>query len=200
MNWAELARCLWEALLGRGTAVDLVARGAGAAGVQTVTQPLGSGYSVEADRAARRERLRAECDAAMTDPDYQPNTPTPGTTHCNQAVRRIARAMGCEDFPAGMLANDQLALVASGGAWRPVSAETAQRHAYWGGLAVAAKEYHPHGHIAVVYPQEFPVFSPSWAKAVPWVANVGKANGVMGTSKAFPVADGEPTYYIWGEA
>jgi len=49
-----------------------------------------------------------------------------------------------------------------------------------------------HGHVAVVYPA--PVQrSGSWNKMVPMLANIGKTNGLMRTSQAFPV---EPDYFV----
>jgi len=49
-----------------------------------------------------------------------------------------------------------------------------------------------HGHVSVVYPAPMQR-SGSWNKMVPMLANIGKTNGLMRTSQAFPV---EPDYFV----
>lgn len=158
----------------------------------SVSFNLGSGYDHMATKEEKREKLKAACDEAMDAPELQPRE---GLTFCNRGTRRIALAVGCEDFTESMTANKQVAHVEAN--WRKVGAEEAQAHADAGGLAVAAKDYPVHGHIAVVYPTGSCGYSASWAKKVPWVANCGKRNAVMQSSQAFPVAEGEPGYYLW---
>ena len=81
--------------------------------------------------------------------------------------------------------------------WTKDSGEKASEHAEKGGIALAAKVYPMHGHIAVVFPKGSLAWSGSWGKLVPFVANVGKRNGVMKTSEAFPVLEGQPEYWLY---
>lgn len=137
--------------------------------------------------------LRAACDAVLKDPSLQPGA---GITHCNQAVRAIAIACGCHDFPEGMLANEMIDLMASSWVSVPDGAD-AQAQAFSGRLVVAGVQEEEHGHVAVIYPMSRMAFSPSWSKLVPWVANVGKTVGQMPLTHAFPVDEPEPDYYLW---
>jgi hypothetical protein len=52
-----------------------------------------------------------------------------------------------------------------------------------------------HGHVAVVYPAPMQR-SGSWNKTVPMLANIGKKNGLMRASQAFPL---EPDYFVLKE-
>lgn len=153
---------------------------------------LGSGYNEMSKRDEMREVLKAACEEAMEKPEFAPRD---GNTYCNQAARYIAERMGCYDFKPEMTANEQVAHVEAN--WKKADAQEAHAHAARGGLAVAAKTFPEHGHMAVCYPMMSLAASGSWGKPVPWVANIGKTNGVMATSKAFPVSSGEPSYYCW---
>lgn len=154
---------------------------------------LGSGFDIEKDRLARRIKLTALCDAAILE-----LLPRDGETFCNIALRRIAEGMGCRDLDTGMTANEMVSFFE--GAWQRAPAEMAQTHAWRGGLAVAAKRYPIHGHVAVIYPVEHCAHSGSWKAVVPVVANVGKTNGILSASSAFPVKEGQPAYFLWGSA
>lgn len=162
-----------------------------------------TGYLTEEERAELRERLRAFCETAVNNSDWIKHDITGDgkpETFCNHAVTWIAERMGCHDFPQGTLAGDMIGIMETGGSgWRRDSGERAHRHAWRGGLAIAAKRYAGPDHVAVVYPEAQMAASPSWGRQVPWVANVGKLNQVMPASRAFPVAEGEPDYYVWGE-
>lgn len=159
-------------------------------------------YSVEQERAMAADSLRALCLELVTDPALVSRDITGDghpETFCNRAAQRAANAYGCHDLD-GMRANQMVAtLQASLGDWRRENGERAALHAQRGGLAFAAKAYEPNGHIALVAPEPCKL-SGSWGKLVPVVANVGKTNGIMKTSQAFSVADGEPEYFVYREA
>lgn len=151
---------------------------------------LGSGYSVEGESMDKAAELRAACDDAMANPAFQPHD---HVTYCNKAVGFIAERVGVADFPASMLANQQVAFAES--FWESVTPEEAQERANRGEFVVAAKEYPVHGHVAVVYPKGGECgISGSWGK-VPWLANIGKTNGVLKASECFPVKEGKPGYW-----
>ena len=159
------------------------------------TVELGSGYSVEAERMANLEKLRALCEEVIVDPALMPKD---GITYCNIGVKRVARAMGCADFSENDTANMMVDIMEFRPGWRKDNAERAADHAMKGGLAVAGKMYPGHGHVAIIYPEPCQ-FSGSWGKPTCMLANVGQKNGLIKTSGAFPVASGEPAFYLWGE-
>lgn len=117
-------------------------------------------------------------------------------TKCNIGTRQIAEEMGCFIFKPNHLANDMYDIMAASPEFTKDTGERAVEHAKNGGLAIAAKKYKIKGHVAVVFPGPM-VYSGSWKKSVPLVANVGVSNGIMATSLAFPVKDGEPDYFLW---
>lgn len=140
--------------------------------------------------------LKAICDEVLAEPSFKP---TPGVTHCNQAARKVASAMGCTDFDdLNLMADDMYIIMASGGKWSKVNGSDATIHALGGGLAFAAlsgrdlKEVH--GHLAAIYPLGMQC-SVSLKKDVPMIANVGRTVGLIKVSGAFPVSLGEPEYY-----
>lgn len=127
---------------------------------------------------------------AMRAPEFQPDQPAPGTTHCNAALRKIASAFGY-DFPDEM-ANDMIErlfkeiAVSPNPRWSLARFEGGVTHALGGGLAVLAKKFSTHGHVATIMPMKMSV-SPTLKTAVPIVANIGKENGPLLASRAFPV-------------
>ncbi len=157
---------------------------------------VGSGYSVEKDETEKREKLIALCRDVMTSPDLRPRD---GKTYCNYAVMRVAEGLGLEPWRKDDMANDMIDVMESSGMFAKETAERASKHAMKGGFAVAAHKYAQHGHVAVVYPTACQ-HSGSLGKDVAMVANVGKENGLMLSSQAFPVAQGEATYYLYMEA
>lgn len=162
---------------------------------------LGSGFDVEKDREKKRLSLRMIIENSMNAHDMvSRDTSGDGIpeTFCNIHTRRVAQKLGCFDFPQNTLANKMVDIMEKGGNWRKDTAERAVAHAEKGGLAIAGKRYKGHGHVAPIYPTGSMYLSGSWGKMVPYIGNVGKTNGVMGVSKAFSVADGEPGYYLWG--
>ena len=159
------------------------------------TWELGSFFDLDKERNENVEKLKALCVKAVN--DLQPKD---GKTFCNVAVRGIAGAMGCRHFNDGMLANDMILEMAKNTAFRLDNGERAQAHADKGGLAIAAKQAQPHGHVAVIYPMGALYLSGSWKKLVPYVAQVGSHNAIEPVSKAFPVSEPEPQYFLWGEA
>ena len=209
--WAQVLRGLLDYMGMRvGDAVEeqrLVDAGATPgqmANSASVSMPIsGTGYRVEEDRAMDVDKLRRTGEAVMAKYPAQP-LPGGGTeTYCNWACRDAAQAYGCHDLDgktANQLAAElpQLAALRLPYGWAEATGERAARHACRGGLAFAVKAYPRHGHIALVAPS-LPEWSGSWARAVPLVYNVGPQNGLVKVSKAFPVADGEPAYFTWGE-
>lgn len=142
--------------------------------------------------------LKDICDEILRDEAFDPEA---GKTHCNQAARRVAQAMGCHDFDDETLLADMMCdVMASGSRWSSVSGSDATIHALGGGLAFAAMASHrlgeAHGHIAAIYPVGMG-YSGSFKKDVPYCANVGKRNNLEKVSAAFPVAKGEPDYFTW---
>lgn len=173
-------------------------------GTEGVTVGLGSGFDKQAEEAERKAALDSLCTDLVTDPLLASRDVTgdgKAETFCNRAVQRAACAFGCRDFGAEgdpVLANEMVLRLQGGlPGWRQDTAERAAGHAMRGGLAIAAKAYAVHGHVAVVAPEPCQE-SGSWGKFVPMVANVGKPpNGIKKTSAAFPVADGEPDYFLY---
>lgn len=158
-----------------------------------MSKELGSGYSVAKDEERRREKLIALCNGIMTSPDLRPGD---GKTYCNLAVRRVAKGLDIEPWRKDAMANEMIDTMESSPVFRKDTAERASAHAIKGGLAVAGHKYKEHGHVAVVYPTACQS-SGSLGKFVAVVANVGKENGLMLSSQAFPVAYGEATYYLY---
>ena len=142
--------------------------------------------------------LQDECDAVISDPSLEPSA---GVTHCNEGARRVAHAMGYLGFDdESLLADDMVRIMNDGAPWEKVDGATATAHALAGGLAFAAMSSvelgEEHGHIAAIYPAPMQP-SGSLGKDVPMVANVGKQDREEKVSAAFPVALGEPDYFIW---
>src|ERR1035437_5063784 len=100
----------------------------------------------------------------MANPNYAPNTPTAGTTHCNGAACSIDRTTGGD--PTGVFANakgvpydantqiNNLANPKSG--YQVVTPAEAQALADNGGKAWATQLGAKHGHIASVRPEGVP--------------------------------------------
>lgn len=155
-----------------------------------------TGYNTEAERMANREKLRVACFAITADPTLKMKPD--GTTFCNFGVQRVAAVMGCNSL-RGLMANDMWYFMSNPlNGFSKDSGMRASIHAVRGGLAIAAKRYHPHGHVAVVAPEACQL-SGSWGRLVPLCANVGRKNGIMKVSEAFPVDQGEPDYFLYGD-
>ena len=145
---------------------------------------------------ANIERLKTLCDEAVTNQAFAPRD---GKTYCNFGARFIAEGMGFFGFPANALANDMVGFLACCPGWNEDTIERAHRHAICGGLAFLALEDHPHGHIAAVYPAPMED-SVTWGEQVPMLANVGRENGIMKTSKVYRL-EARPILraFLWGE-
>jgi hypothetical protein len=119
----------------------------------------------------------------------------------NLGAMRVARAMGCNELD-DIMADEQHRVMSSNTSkrWAKVNGMTATAHACAGGLAFAAMNSETmkeaHGHIAAVSPEPMQ-FSGSLNKNVPMVCNIGKVNADEKESLAFPVACGEPDYFIY---
>lgn len=131
-----------------------------------------------------RELLVATQNAAMAAPEFKPDQPTPGTTHCNAALRRIASVFGY-DFPDCM-ANDMIEIMSKDKRWSHARMDAGSSFALGGGLAVLAKRFDTHGHVATIAPVGMQM-SGTLREYVACVANIGKTNGVIRASQAFPV-------------
>lgn len=137
--------------------------------------------------------------AAMRAPEFQPDQPTPGTTHCNAALRRIASAFGY-DFP-DVMANVMVDILNKDPRWSVANFKIGSSHALAGGLAVLAKKFETHGHVATVMALGMKQ-SPSLASVpgldsyVLVVANVGKENGPVLATRAFPVLEPDGTVNV----
>lgn len=178
--------------------LERLLRGMGAKGpVNVWTKDLTSGYDTEADRRQKMDKNAAYLDALVKDEKYQPKTVNGRVveTYCNFALQAYAEQCGYSGFK-GLTANEIYSKAAQSKEFTPDSAERAVEHAKKGGFSFAAKQYPVHGHCAAVYPGPM-VYSGSWAKQVPLVANIGKSNGIMATSLAFSVKDGEPVYFLY---
>lgn len=142
--------------------------------------------------------LKAICDEVLADPELRPSN---GTTHCNQAARKISHAMNCFDFDdLSLTADFMYHIMANGGKWSKVNGSEATIHALGGGLAFAALSglqlNEKHGHLAAIYPLGMG-YSVSLKKDVPMIANVGRTVGLIKVSGAFPVSLGEPDYFCY---
>ena len=125
---------------------------------------------------------------------YQPKGET---TYCNLALAHSAAAYGCFTL-RGLMANDIVRSLATGSLdrWQLVAYPRAIDHALKGGLGLLGKAYPHHGHVALIAPRPGQ-HSPSWGVLCPIVFNVGKRNGLMKASEAFPVKEGMPQAWIY---
>jgi hypothetical protein len=148
--------------------------------------------------------LKAACDAVLADPKLLPVKDAAGNiveTHCNFGAIRVANAVGCHELD-GKMADQQYTTMDdnASGLWLKVTGDAATAFAQLGGLAFACASSkmlgEAHGHIAAVYPAPMQ-FSGSLGKNVPVVANIGKTDTEEAESRAFPVAKGEPSYFVW---
>ena len=148
--------------------------------------------------------LKAACDAAVKNPKYQPVFNAAGNfmeSFCNEGAQSIANAMDCHELD-GLDADQQHAVMLANvsGRWTKVDGDALSNHVQAGGLgfasATSAMIKQAHGHIAAGLPAPM-VWSGSLGKLVPQVANVGIANAEEAESRAFPVAFGEPDYFIY---
>lgn len=200
MKWWEHLR---DWLAGQATKLDLAQLGVSGPMATVSAEISRTGYSTEAERAAARAKLQGLCLELVSDPALRMQDVTGDgipDTQCSAAVRRACERYGFFGF-AGLRANMIVSRLKSGTArgWRPAPAARAIEHALRGGLGIAGKEYQPSGHVAVIAPEPGRL-SGSWGKIVPVVANVGKPpNRIMVASEAFPVSQGEPGYWIFGE-
>lgn len=148
------------------------------------------------------EQLKAALDALVKDPSLAPAN---GETFCNIGVYRISKLYSVPDFKLNKSGDPPMAdvmctIMAASPDFFATDAKGANNAANAGSLVIASHPYDGHGHVAVVYPSPEMYYSPSWKKEVPFLANIGHRVGVLPTSECFPVALGEPTYYVYQEA
>lgn len=159
------------------------------------TMTLGSGYDKEKEEEKSRLHLKKILDLTVNNKDFMPRD---GNTYCNLAFISVAAEFGCYDFDNTMLANRIIDIIEQSNSWfREFRGDLAAKYANRGYFGVACKHYPIHGHIAVIAPMDME-YSGSLKKNVPIVANVGKTNGYMRISLAFPPEGGEPEYYFYG--
>ncbi len=160
------------------------------------------------------DALQIACDAALANKDFRPNYTKDGklvATHCNQAARAIAQALGCAELDDSKMTADLMIAHMEANVskkWTKVDVSTAAIRALDGKLVFAgmtgAGLGEAHGHIAAVYPLARQP-SASAGMDVPMLANIGsqnwkdgKPNPPIRTSEAFPVKRcGMPTFYAW---
>ena len=139
--------------------------------------------------------------AAMANPKFAPNTPSPGVTHCSESSFFVAQQVGAktdgilgargENFDANTQIQN-LANPANG--YAAVTPDQAQDLANQGIVAFATQVREPHGHIASVRPQGVSGDNPTGLTG-PLLANVGLFNGVAHQSMVFTPAHGAIVYY-----
>jgi hypothetical protein len=185
--WLKIGEYLWKVLTtpkgGESASID-----------------LGSGYSKEEDRAMKKEELESLLHDIVQDSDLFQDS-ADHHTHCNIAIARACEHFGYEwpkdtsgDYP---LANAMIQImIENGDRWILDDSDRAVAHAMKGGLAIAAKEYAEHGHVASIAPRPMEM-SGSLGHEVPIVANVGRGSSKFcKVSEAFPPAEGEPRYFL----
>ena len=118
-------------------------------------------------------------------------------TFCNIALHQTGLFFGFPGFK-GLLANTIINRLKHDivPGFMETSRDGAAAAALAGKWAIAGKEYPLHGHIATIYPAPMS-HSASLGYSVPLVANIGKTNGIMRISQAFPPSLGEPAYWIY---
>jgi hypothetical protein len=155
-------------------------------------------------------KLMQLCEQGIANPDFQPNQPKPGETHCNQFADFVAKGMGCNDLEdhahAPIMANSILEMFQINTKnWRPVLDMT--KNPSSSGASILAKAgslvfgimsseqlKQSHGHICVVIPGDCK-FSGEWNKLAPLCANVGK-DIFIGKEMAYAFKT-IPSFYVW---
>jgi len=156
---------------------------------------LPSFYSEEKHRMSILERYKNACERAVTDKSLEPSDVDGDgipDTKCNWGVQQICRSMGYRKFD-GKIANDIYDYVTTANEWVEASTIAIVDRIKKGlSIGIAVQRGREHGHVAMIYPGPL-VSSGKWkSNSVPLVANVGKANGVVGANFAFR---DEPRYF-----
>jgi hypothetical protein len=152
------------------------------------------------------EKLKTFLDTLVKHPGYKQLED--GTTFCNEAVESVSHQFGVTELD-NILASEIIALFEKTPArWLNVSGKQAADYARRGGFGVSGMKIYllnpegkltteraKHDHVATVYPAEMKT-SGSLGREVPMVANIGKKNGIMKSSEAYPVIQGECSYWI----
>ena len=134
--------------------------------------------------------VKAVCDRHLYNQDL---IAANGKTFCNIFVQRVFESIGYSKLN-GKLANQILSFCAENKKdFESITVIDAIIKVVDDFFIIAAREDYPHGHVAIVYPDE-PIFSKKWDIFVPRVASVGDRNGVMGANFAF---SGKPSYYLF---
>jgi len=175
-------------------------------GAQTGGLLVGAGVGVglvpSGGNGDRVQSLVNAQNAAMYNPNFAPDTPAAGITHCNQGANNIAAALGVKTV--GILSNSQgVALPAnaqianlanSQNGYQSVSPQQAQQLANSGTVVFATQIGRVHGHIATVRPEGVPGDQPPRGIG-PLLANIGQINGVVHESRVLTPKHGEIIYY-----
>lgn len=160
------------------------------------------------------EKLKTFLDNLVKDPSLKMRPD--GTTFCNVGLERSCVMFECHDLEkteggaiVPMTAREIRAYLKSKPSeWLQCLGPQAADYAQRGGFGVASMDIMvvgpdkrvtsvpaAHDHVATLYPGPLRT-SDSLRRGVPLVANVGKDNGVMASTKAFPVSHGEAEYHI----
>ena len=165
------------------------------AGGVGIVEMLGSGYSVDADRADKATKLMALCEAAVSNPDWIAHDITGDgipETFCNRAAASIAAGMGSQDLREDMSANQMILHMSALAGWREeFDLERVPQLAQRGVLVMLVAPGARHGHIVAATPLPSEDSS-TWGQKVPMVAQVGTAavgNGIKRLSAAFKAED-----------
>ena len=196
--WRELQACLIDHL------TKLRLGGRGFAWHTWITK---TGYSVDAERETRKQRLEQLCKEAVTNKAWIAHDITgdgKDETFCNRAARYIAQGCGWEGFGQNDTANIILRwLKEHQEEWPEIPIEMVSKCAMQGELVILGCQEEPHGHLVTGYP-DLPQQSSTWKGLVPLVAHVGRSidgkttNGIIRLSGAFRADQkGKVKAYRW---
>jgi hypothetical protein len=168
----------------------------------TVEQLQLAGLATATPQQSKVQRLINAQNGAMDNPSYAPNTPTEGTTHCNQGSNNIATATGMDTTGVlsdshgnALTANAQISNLADPkNGYRTVTPGEAQQLANSGTLVFGTQVHNPHGQIATIRPEGVPGDNPR-GRSGPLLANIGVFNGVAHQSAVFTPVHGAIVYY-----
>lgn len=141
--------------------------------------------------------------SVVNDPALEPETkigpdgkPVVVVTHCNQGLSKMLMGMAGYGKFDGMLADDIYQFVQKPeSGWEKCTMADALQHAI-DRLSIACQYDVPHGHVTKILPR-MTIYSSKWEASVPFCANVGKSNGIVGVNWAFATM---PDFFMLKEA